>query len=155
MGKEIERKYLVAETAFLSELDGIAFKQGYISTREGGPAVRIRVEGERAVITLKGLTKGITRSEYEYEIPVADAEDMLEELCERPFIKKVRYRVFWREKLWEIDVFDGDNEGLIVAEIELDSEDDVVEKPPWLGEEVSGESRYYNANLVHHPYKNW
>ena len=117
--------------------------------------MRIRVEGERAVITLKGLTKGITRSEYEYEIPVADAEDMLEELCERPFIKKVRYRVFWREKLWEIDVFDGDNEGLIVAEIELDSEDDVVEKPPWLGEEVSGESRYYNANLVHHPYKNW
>ena len=154
MAQEIERKYLVGDTAFLSGLTGILFIQGYVATREGY-TVRIRIEGERAAIALKGLSEGISRSEYEYQIPAGDAEAMLAEFCEQPFIEKTRYRLAWRDKVWDIDVFSGDNEGLVVAEIELHCEDEVVEKPPWLGQEVSGDARYYNANLVHNPYCQW
>lgn len=154
MAQEIERKFLVADTAFLSELAGVAFKQGYIPGKEG-PTVRIRIEGARAVITLKGLTTGISRSEYEYEIPIEDAEEILEELCERPFIDKTRYILVWQDQVWAVDVFAGDNAGLVIAEVELHSEEEKVEKPPWVGAEVSGDSRYYNANLVHNPYCQW
>ena len=154
MPKEIERKFLVPDRFFLTQLEGVAFKQGYVPT-QGQTVVRVRIEGQRAVITLKGSNEGLSRSEYEYEIPLADAEEMLAELCERPLIEKTRYAVDWAGKVWEVDVFAGENEGLVVAEIELDREDEVVEKPPWVGEEVSGDPRYYNASLVHNPYCKW
>jgi len=154
MPKEIERKYLVADRSFLSQLGGVAFKQGYIATRDE-TVVRVRIEGERAVIALKGQNKGIARSEYEYEIPLADAEEMLAELCERPLIEKMRHTLDWAGKTWEVDVFAGENAGLVVAEVELDREDEVVQSPPWIGEEVSEDPRYYNANLVHNPYCKW
>ena len=154
MALEIERKYLVADTAFLDGLTGVYFKQGYISAGEG-TTVRVRIEGERAVITLKGMSKGVTRSEYEYEIPFADAEGMLEEFCLGPFIEKTRYTITWRGRAWEVDLFAGENKGLVVAEIELQSEEEVIEKPPWLGKEVSGDSRYYNGSLVNNPFGGW
>jgi adenylate cyclase len=154
MAREIERKYLVADPSLLAELEGVAFKQGYIPVNEG-VSVRIRLMGDRAVLTLKGRTEGIGRSEFEYEIPFADAEAMLEEFCTRPLIEKTRYKVEHAGKIWEVDIFAGDNEGLVLAEVELESEDEVVEKPPWVGEEVSDDPRYYNASLVHNPYCKW
>jgi len=154
MALEIERKYLVTDTAFLDGLTGVYFKQGYISAGEG-TTVRVRIEGERAVITLKGMSKGVTRSEYEYEIPFADAEGMLEEFCLGPFIEKTRYTITWRGRAWEVDLFAGENKGLVVAEIELQSEEEAIEKPPWLGKEVSGDPRYYNGSLVNNPFGGW
>ena len=154
MALEIERKYLITDTAFLDGLTGVYFKQGYISAGEG-TTVRVRIEGERAVITLKGMSKGVTRSEYEYEIPFADAEGMLEEFCLGPFIEKTRYTITWRGRAWEVDLFAGENKGLVVAEIELQSEEEAIEKPPWLGKEVSGDPRYYNGSLVNNPFGGW
>ena len=151
---EIERKYLVADRSCLDSLAGVAFRQGYIPTRDGG-VVRVRIEGERAVLTLKGLTSGIARREYEYEIPRPDAESILANLCQRPYIEKTRYTLPWADKVWTIDVFAGENEGLVLAEIELSSREEVVEKPPWAGVEVSGDPRYHNANLVSNPYCKW
>ena len=107
------------------------------------------------MITLKGMSKGVTRSEYEYEIPFADAEGMLEEFCLGPFIEKTRYTITWRGRVWEVDLFAGENKGLVVAEIELQSEEEAIEKPPWLGKEVSGDSRYYNGSLVNNPFGGW
>lgn len=151
---EIERKYLVADRSCLDSLAGVAFRQGYIPTQDGR-VVRVRIEGQRAVLTLKGLTSGIARREYEYEIPRPDAESILAELCQRPSIEKTRYTLPWAGKAWTIDVFSGENEGLMLAEIELSRRDEVVEKPPWAGVEVSGDPRYHNSNLVHNPYCNW
>lgn len=151
---EIERKYLVADRSCLNSLAGVAFRQGYIPTQDGS-VVRVRIEGQRAVLTLKGLTSGIARREYEYEIPRPDAESILANLCQRPYIEKTRYALPWAGKVWTIDVFAGENEGLVLAEIELSSREEVVEKPPWAGAEVSGDPRYHNANLVSNPYCNW
>ena len=151
---EIERKYLVADRSCLDSLAGVAFRQGYIPTQDGR-VVRVRIEGQRAVLTLKGLTSGIARREYEYEIPRPDAESILATLCQRPSIEKTRYTLPWAGKSWTIDVFSGENEGLVLAEIELSRRDEVVEKPPWAGVEVSGDPRYHNSNLVYNPYCNW
>jgi len=151
---EIERKYLVADRSCLDQLAGVAFRQGYIPTQDGG-VVRVRIEGERAVLTLKGQTSGIARREYEYEIPRQDAESILATLCQRPHIEKTRYTLPWAGKVWTIDVFSGENEGLVLAEVELSSREEVVEKPPWAGVEVSDDPRYYNANLVRNPYCKW
>ena len=109
----------------------------------------------RATLTVKGAQSGLTRAEYEYEIPVADAKQMLEELCERPLIEKVRHVVVVGEGTWEIDEFSGVNAGLIVAEIELDHADQPIELPPWIGTEVTDDPRYFNSNLITHPYKEW
>jgi adenylate cyclase len=151
---EIERRFLLADSAFLEPLEGTYFKQGYIQGRKRS-AARIRVLGERAFLTLKGATRGLVRSEYEYEIPVQDAREMLEEFCEKPLIEKVRYEVDFAGNTWEIDVFYGENEGLLMAEIELESAEQEFEKPAWLGREISEDPRYFNSSLVRNPYKKW
>mgnify|MGYP001188547243 FL=1 len=154
MGQEVERKFLVADPSFLTSLSGSQVKQGYIPGKTRS-AARIRVRDGIGFLTLKSETRGITRSEFEYEIPLDDAEEMLDGLCEPPLIEKTRYFVEWKGYAWEIDVFHGDNEGLIVAEIELASTDQAFAKPPWLGREVSLDARYFNSNLARTPYVDW
>lgn len=151
MADEIERKFRVAD-GWQPPNPGTTYEQGYLCEK---PTVRVRIEGDRAKLTVKGATKGVTRSEFEYAIPVDDAEQMLRELCQQPTIKKRRHAVTHAGKTWEVDVFGGDNAGLVVAELELASEDEPFEKPDWLREEVSDDPRYYNVNLVAHPYKSW
>jgi adenylate cyclase len=153
MAKEIERKFLV-DGGWQPPGDGTAFEQGYLSSA-AERTVRVRIEGERAKLTIKGKTSGVSRSEYEYAIPVEDARVMLEELCERPVIVKRRHIVMHAGKKWEVDVFGGDNAGLVIAELELGSEDEAFEKPAWVREEVSHDPRYYNSNLVKNPFKSW
>ena len=154
MGSEIERKFLVDTARWTPTSTGTQFTQGYLSSVKER-TVRVRREGDRAVITIKGPTRGVTRAEYEYEIPVDDADAMLRELCEQPVIEKRRYREEHHGRTWEIDVFAGDNAGLVVAEVELASESDEIVKPAWALAEVSDDARYYNANLIKAPFKSW
>ena len=155
MPKEIERKFLVKGDAWRSEArDQLSVRQGFLST-EKERTVRVRATGEKAYLTIKGTTVGATRLEYEYSIPVAEAHEILNELCQKPLIEKTRYLVDRNGFTWEVDEFHGDNQGLIVAELELASEDESFDKPSWLGKEVTGDPKYYNANLVAHPYKRW
>lgn len=154
MAKEIERKFLIKQTELGPLEGGAAIKQGYISTKDN-TAVRIRVTGRKAYLTLKGENKGVTRTEFEYEIPVVDAEQIISELCTGPVVEKTRYLITYVDHTWELDVFHGDNEGLMVAEIELSREDERFEIPNWLGAEVSDDARYYNSSLLDHPFKNW
>jgi adenylate cyclase len=156
LGVEIERKYLVRDLSVVAGLAGTRMRQGYLSV-DPERTVRVRVSGTRASLTVKGSTSegGASRAEFEYEIPVRDAEDLLDGLAFRPQIEKTRYRVTAGRLVWEIDVFAGENEGLVVAELELPSEATAVAVPGWIGEEVTGDARYYNANLVGHPYKGW
>ena len=154
MGTEIERKFLVADDRWRDGAEGIHFRQGYLSTAEERN-VRVRIRGDRALLTVKGRGEGLVRLEFEYEIPLADARQLLDELCERPLIEKVRYRVPFGGLTWEVDEFEGDNAGLIVAEVELEDEAQEIELPPWVGEEVSADPRYLNANLVRRPYGSW
>ncbi len=145
--REIERKFLLNDTAFLTGLRGERLAQGYLATTARA-TVRVRTGDGRAWLTVKGRTEGFSRHELEYEIPLAHAELCLAELCTGAVIDKTRFRVPYAGKVWEVDVFHGDNDGLVVAEIELLREDEPFECPPWLGAEVSGDPRYYNANLV-------
>jgi CYTH domain-containing protein len=115
----------------------------------------VRVVGEQGTLTIKGKSEGIARAEYEYSIPVAEANSMLDQLCFRPLIEKTRYRVEHGGLVWEIDDFAGENQGLVMAEVELHRPDQEIELPGWVGQEVSDDSRYYNANLVEHPYSQW
>ena len=154
MGFEIERKFLVLGHAWRSRATGTRYRQGFLST-EPERTVRVRAAGPRGWLTIKGKTMGARRIEHEYEIPLRDAEDMLESLCKRPLIEKVRYTIVVGDHTWEIDVFEGENEGLIVAEIELQSEDETFERPQWLGDEVTHDARYFNANLVQNPFRTW
>ncbi len=154
MPKEIERKYLVQKDPAWTSQSGTQYRQGYLNTTKER-IVRVRTIGDQGYLTIKGLTVGATRLEFEYEIPVADADTMLDDLCERPLIEKRRYKVEHDDLTWEIDEFFGENEGLIVAEVELESEDQSFEKPPWIGEEVTDDPRYFNSNLVQHPYSEW
>ena len=117
--------------------------------------MRVRIEGEQAMLTIKGANVGATRGEWEYPIPLADAVELLDGLCEQPLIEKVRHRIEHAGMVWEVDEFLGANAGLVVAEIELASEDQPFEKPDWIGVEVSGDARYYNANLIRHPFSQW
>ena len=117
--------------------------------------MRIRIEDQQANINIKSMTVGISRAEYEYSIPVDEATELLDSLCAKPQIKKVRYLVKFANKLWEIDVFEGDNEGLVVAEVELESEDEVFDLPEWIGKEVSAYERYYNMRLTTYPHSQW
>lgn len=153
MAKEIERKFRV-DPAWRPPGDGVAFEQGYLSSTPER-VVRVRIEGDKAKLTIKGPTQGVTRSEYEYTIPIEDAAAMLRELCEQPVIIKRRHVVVYEGKTWEVDVFGGDNDGLVIAELELASEDEAFAKPPWAREEVSADPRYYNSSLVKSPYKTW
>jgi adenylate cyclase len=154
MGKEIERKFLVAGDAWRGLAQGTRYRQGYLSTVKER-TVRVRSVGSKAYLTIKGITKGISRTELEYEIPLRDADTLLEELCERPLIEKDRYRIPVAGLTWEVDEFFGDNAGLILAEVELQEEGQAFHKPDWVGKEVSDDPRYYNANLIANPYRNW
>ena len=154
MGKEIERKFVVDTAAWKPQGAGTHFKQGYLNSQKER-VVRVRIEGDRAKLTIKGPSVGVTRSEFEYGIPVEDAALLLDNLCEQPLIDKHRHKEVHGGKTWEIDVFHGDNEGLVVAEIELASEDERFQAPAWAVREVSSDSRYFNSNLLKHPYKNW
>ena len=154
MGKEIERKFLLASEEWRENASGQLFRQGYIITRPGR-TVRVRTCNDAGYVTIKGKTSGITRLEFEYPIPVDDAKTLLDQLCEHPLVEKIRYLVDYKGFRWEIDEFLGENAVLIVAEIELDREDQPFPRPPWLGEEVSGDIRYYNSNLRENPFKNW
>ena len=154
MNKEIERKFLLKNTDWkIFANTGISIKQGYLNSSKE-LTTRIRTKGKQAFITIKGKTEGISRAEFEYEIPLKDALELLK-LCQNSNIEKTRYEVKIDEHIWEIDVFEGENEGLIVAEIELSSEDETFKKPTWLGKEVSFEDKYFNACLVEKPFKDW
>ena len=155
MATEIERKFLVKNNDWRdSVIKSIRFRQGYLSGTVNS-SVRVRIEGEQAYLNIKSATLGIRRHEYEYAIPLQDATEMLNELCNKPLVEKRRSYVIHDGHTWEIDEFEGENEGLIVAEIELTHEDEEYSHPDWLGEEVSDDIRYYNVNLVKHPYKTW
>jgi adenylate cyclase len=154
MAQEIERKFLVKDGRYRQLGAYLHIHQGFLST-EKERVVRVRIHGKKAFLTIKGISKGIARAEYEYKIPMADAKYMLENLCIKPTIEKYRYNVNIEGFAWEIDEFTGENEGLIIAEIELKSDDQAFPKPEWIGEEVTGDVRYYNANLVKNPYKSW
>ena len=155
MGIEIERKFLVANDSWRKDvISETRLKQGYLANQERA-SVRVRIGGDKAYLNIKSATLGIRRSEFEYEIPLADAEDMLEQIAIRPFIDKTRYTLKCGEHLWEVDLFYGENEGLIVAEVELEAEDENFKIPDWAGEEVSGDPKYFNVCLVKHPFSKW
>jgi adenylate cyclase len=154
MGQEIERKFLVTGDSWRALAKGTTYRQGYLNSAKER-TVRIRTIGDKAFLTIKGLTVGATRTEFEYEIPVADCNTMLDALAEKPIIDKKRYKVAFEGNTWEIDEFFGENTGLIVAELELKSEDQPFKKPEWVGDEVTGDPRYFNANLISHPYTKW
>ncbi len=154
MPKEIEKKFLIASNAWQKNIARtINIKQGYLNT-DPDRTVRVRVTGEKAWLTVKGRNTGITRLEYEYEIPLMEAIELVG-LCEQPVIEKTRYLVVEYGKTWEVDVFSGANEGLTVAEIELETEDEAFTLPAWIGTEVSADPRYYNASLIRKPFAEW
>jgi CYTH domain-containing protein len=154
MAREIERKYLVATDEWRDHAIGTPFRQGYLSTVKER-TVRIRVVGDSGWLTVKGITVGATRTEFEYPIPVGDAAHMLENLCEQPIIEKTRHLVDFEGHRWEIDEFFGVNEGLIVAEVELESDDEEIATPSCVGAKVTQDPRYFNANLISHPFTEW
>ncbi len=154
MAKEIERKFLVEGDAWRALAKGTNNRQGYLNTAKER-TVRVRTAEDNAFLTIKGLTVGATRAEYEYEIPFDEGKAMLDALAEKPLIEKKRYKIPAGGLTWEIDEFLGDNAGLIVAEVELKSEDQAFERPLWLGDEVTGDPRYYNANLIKKPFTRW
>ena len=154
MAKEIERKFLVKNLDWKSQAKGTLYRQGYLNS-EKERTVRVRTIDDKAFITVKGITTGVSRMEFEYEIPFADATQMLDELVEKPIIEKYRYKLAQDGLVWEIDEFLGDNAGLVVAEVELADAQQALVRPDWLGEEVSSDPLYFNNNLVANPYKNW
>ncbi len=154
MGSEIERKFLVSESKLPELTDGNTIRQGYIKTK-GNAVVRIRATPNTSYITIKGPTTGISSSEFEYEIPPDDANEILDSLCATPFIHKTRYKIKHASHTWEVDVFHGENDGLIVAEVELNNEDEKVELPDWVTSEVSSDHRYSNSNLCNNPFSTW
>ena len=159
MAIEIERKFLLTNDTWREQADaGNMMRQGYFAgpeTSKPRASIRVRIDNEHAFINIKSYELGISRQEYEYPIDRDDAEKMLTSLCQRPLIEKTRYKVVDGNHTWEIDVFTGDNEGLVVAEIELQDENELFHKPVWIGEEVSDDPRYYNVCLIQHPYKDW
>lgn len=154
MGIEIERKFLVLGDDWKGLATPVFMRQGYLSS-QAGRVVRVRIEDQSAMLTIKGKTQGITRGEWEYPIPLVDAQELLDGLCEQPLIEKNRYRIGIGDVVWEVDEFFGENLGLVVAEIELTNADQTFSKPVWLGEEVSHDYRYANANLFKHPFSRW
>jgi adenylate cyclase len=154
MALEIERKFLVRHGVWRAPPAGTRYRQGYLST-DPARGVRVRRAGGQAWLTIKGKTVGISRAEYEYPIPVADAIEMLDRLCLRPLIEKTRYRVEVAGLVWEVDEFDGANAGLVIAEVELADENQRIELPDWVGREVTADPRYYNASLVDRPFREW
>ncbi|MBF0444129.1 MAG: CYTH domain-containing protein [Magnetococcales bacterium] len=154
MATEIERKFLLKNDSWRGLGVGTVYRQGFLSTVKER-VVRVRIAGEKATLTIKGANKGITRAEYEYEIPMTDAEALLNNLCEKPIIEKTRYVINHGENIWEVDEFEGENKGLFVAEVELNAAEQTFTKPDWVGEDVSADDRYFNSNLIKHPYSQW
>lgn len=155
MATEIERKFLVVSDDWRENIQySKHYIQGYFAT-DRACSIRIRMCDDKANLNIKSATLGITRSEYDYPIPADEAREMLQTLCKKPLLEKTRYFVKENNHLWEVDVFSGDNEGLVVAELELESRDQELRLPDWIGEEVSDDPRYYNTCLVDNPYKNW
>ncbi len=154
MGIEIERKFLVNHDGWRSQAAGTLYRQGYLLADQGR-TVRVRIAGDRAFLTIKGPSIGLSRAEFEYEIPPSDAEEMLRSLCVSPIIEKNRYVLPIADLIWEIDEFMGANAGLIMAEVELQNEQQAIVLPDWIGEEVSGDRRYYNSYLSQHPFSQW
>ncbi len=154
MPQEIERKYLVTSDAWREGAVGERYRQGYLGT-DKERTVRVRVAGDAGFLTVKGISVGVARAEYEYPIPREHAEEMLDRLCLRPLVEKTRYRIRCGELTWEVDDFTGENAGLVVAEVELTDEHQAIALPPWVGREVTDDPRYFNANLVARPYSTW
>ena len=154
MGVEIERKFLLASDGWKNRVKGDTIRQGYLSA-DHDRVVRVRVMNQDAFITIKSSTDGLFRNEWEYPVPLADAEDMLLRLCLRPLIEKNRYRIVHDGMIWEVDEFFGENTGLLIAEIELESVDQAFSLPEWVGREVTDDSRYYNTNLMRNPFQMW
>ena len=154
MAIEIERKFLPKNDGWRGLGVGTVYRQGFLSTVKER-VVRVRIAGDKATLTIKGANNGITRAEYEYEIPMADAEALLSNLCEKPIIEKTRYVIKHEENILEVDEFEGDNKGLFVAEVELNEAEQTFTTPDWVGEDVSADDSYFNSNLIKHPYSQW
>lgn len=153
MNIEIERKFLLKNDNWRDGAVGVHYKQAYLNEK-GDNTVRVRIEGDKAKLTIKGKSSNISRLEFEYDIPMADAEALFT-LAKTPIVEKYRYKIMYAGNCWEVDEFLGMNRGLVVAEIELESETQSFEKPDWIGMEVSGDKRYTNANLARKPYCEW
>jgi len=153
MGVEIERKFLVRNDHWRALGTPVHYAQGYL-VADGIRTVRVRIAGEEGYLTIKGESTGISRLEFEYPIPVHEAFDLLQ-LCATPVIEKYRTKVLYEHKIWEVDEFEGKNIGLVIAEIELKSEDEPFDIPSWIGEEVTGDLKYYNSRLAIHPFQTW
>ena len=153
MNIEIERKFLLLNNLWKSEAIGVHYKQAYLNEK-GDNTIRVRIEGNQAKLTIKSKATNISRMEFEYDIPMEDAEKLFL-IAKTTKKKKYRYKIEYAGNIWEVDEFLGDNEGLVIAEIELKSENQPFQKPSWIGMEVSGDKRYTNANLARNPYKNW
>jgi len=153
MGKEIERKFLVDQSILPSDINGTEYSQSYISINESG-VVRVRIKEKIAVLTIKSGGLGLSRDEFEYEIPLEDAK-ALQNLFNNEIIYKTRYNIIYKGKKWEVDQFHKQNKGLWIAEIELESEEESFDVPKWVLEEVTGDEKYYNSNLSKHPYNSW
>lgn len=160
MGKETERKFLVLNDSYKTLATPVHYHQGYIPT-VNGMTVRVRIAGDNAFLTLKDHAVGFSRNEFEYPIPLDDARQMLSLMCSKPQIEKYRYVIPATSPSaipglhWEVDVFLGDNEGLVVAEIEVPAEDTLFDLPNWIGKEVTGDKRYYNSHLCTTPFSQW
>lgn len=154
MGKEIEKKFLIVNDEWRKLAEGAPYCQGYLNS-EKGRTVRVRTIKNRGILTIKGPNVDGVRLEYEYDIPIKDAQEMLERLCHKPLIEKTRYKIDYAGFIWEVDEFKGENQGLLFAEIELETYGQEFTKPSWIGKEVTDDARYYNANLVTNPYSNW
>ena len=154
MGVEIERKFLVQGTAWQTGRSGIVYRQGYLCS-DPQRTVRVRLAGTQGFLTIKGASTGASRLEFEYPIPADEAMQLLGELCRKPLIEKIRYRVPHAGMVWDVDEFLGDNRGLVLAEIELEHEAQTVELPPWVGQEVTGDRRFYNSCLAEQPLSSW
>ena len=154
MGVEIERKFLVRGDDWRALGEPVLLRQGYLCA-DPMRTVRVRIEGEQGVLTIKSKSVGATRGEWEYPVPLDEAAELLDRLCERPLVEKTRRRIEHAGFVWEVDEFLGENAGLVVAEIELPLEDTVFERPSWVGQEVTGDQRYYNSSLIRNPYSTW
>jgi len=154
MGIEIERKFLVRKELWTPPASGTRFRQGYLCL-DPERTVRVRLAGETGYLTIKGRTQNGARAEFEYPIPPQEARDLLDRLCLRPLIEKVRYRIKVDTHLWEVDKFFGENDGLLLAEVELSDFAEKVELPNWVGREVTDDPRYYNASLIRQPFRGW
>lgn len=154
MPVEIERKFLVVGDEWRSLAQGKRYRQGYLVT-DPDRTVRVRIVDNHAYLTIKGKSTGISRAEFEYEIPLADAEELLDTLCLHPLIEKTRYQIPVDDLVWEVDEFAGENQGLIIAEVELEAEDQAIALPSWVGEDVSADPRYFNSYLSQYPYSTW